>query len=750
MKQSLQFLLFLALSIFVISSQAQTYVNDTATGNNDGSSWADAYTDLSEAMDAAPARSEVWIAAGTYLPQVTASTTESWFELSKDLKIYGGFAGTESSIDQRDIEANETILSGDHNGDDLPDNFTTNREDNSLHVIFVTDTVTTASIFDGLHIKNGHTEPDTSSGNRRRGGGMLCYGSPLIQNCTFSQNYGWFGGALYPRGEARGMVVTNCTFRNNSAGWGAGCYVLQQDFQIDNSTFERNTSERSGGGLYTGSSDGAMVKSCYFHENISNNDAWAGGGGGMYISESPTVVDECTFETNATTMRRGAGIFVNSSSATIKNCIFDDNRANQSSGAGVHIYSDSIPIVVTISDSEFKDGSANWAGGISSYNDPVDLQVSNCEFKGNEVIQNGAVVYVGFGSKSTFTGCTFDQNVGSRGGVFSSQNDLTEITVIDCLLSRNEARINGGVAHFFDTDSVQLQGNPKLTIHRSNFLRNDCAEQGGVLNMSNADLDVVNSLFTGNQNFSTENGAGGVMSLNSSGDIVNEFRLTNNTFYANEGPLGAVIGSWTDSIGIANLILQNNIFSNSSTDAYAIEDGTPGLESRGGNLSDDSSLMPYVQAENDTHNEDPMFKEASLGEFDLKMDSPAVDKGVNDGAPELDFYGFERADGLVDKGALEFGAVVSGAEDLEASLAQLQVYPNPVIKQISFTLENNWSGTVYLNVRDMKGQFMTTQTLNKDRESFSGTVDVENLSPGLYLLNINDATHSVTRSFIKQ
>ena len=97
---------------------ATIYVKSDATGNNDGTSWDDAFTDLQDALATAPLGDQIWVATGTYLPGTADSST---FHLSYDLELYGGFAGTEGSIDDRDIENNPTILSGDLNGDDVDD-----------------------------------------------------------------------------------------------------------------------------------------------------------------------------------------------------------------------------------------------------------------------------------------------------------------------------------------------------------------------------------------------------------------------------------------------------------------------------------------------------------------------------------------------------------------------------------------------------------------------------------------------------
>src|SRR4029453_3220444 len=88
------------------------YVKWNCSGANNGTSWANAYTDLQSALSAASSGNEIWVAAGTYKP--TSGTDRSIsFALENDVAIYGGFDSTEDLRTQRNVQTNVTILSGD-------------------------------------------------------------------------------------------------------------------------------------------------------------------------------------------------------------------------------------------------------------------------------------------------------------------------------------------------------------------------------------------------------------------------------------------------------------------------------------------------------------------------------------------------------------------------------------------------------------------------------------------------------------
>ncbi|MFZ9024766.1 MAG: hypothetical protein ACO3BO_08465, partial [Anaerohalosphaeraceae bacterium] len=174
------------------------YVKEGGTG--DGSSWANAYSDLQAALNVAVSNDQIWVAAGTYTPTddygLGLGTRGQHFRMINGVAIYGGFAGTETALGQRDIQANETILSGDLNGDDGP-GFTNNSE-NCYHVFYHPQQIAldATAILDGFTVTNGNANGEAWP--HYTGGGMFNeYSSPTVVSCTFTGNTALYGGGMY-------------------------------------------------------------------------------------------------------------------------------------------------------------------------------------------------------------------------------------------------------------------------------------------------------------------------------------------------------------------------------------------------------------------------------------------------------------------------------------------------------------------------------------------------------------------------
>jgi hypothetical protein len=110
-------LLVTSVCSFSAAAQRVLFVNHAAGGANDGTSWADAFVSLQDALAEARSGDEIWVAAGVYRPDqgvgIISGDRGASFELKNEVAVYGGFAGGEERREERDWEVNATVLSGD-------------------------------------------------------------------------------------------------------------------------------------------------------------------------------------------------------------------------------------------------------------------------------------------------------------------------------------------------------------------------------------------------------------------------------------------------------------------------------------------------------------------------------------------------------------------------------------------------------------------------------------------------------------
>lgn len=330
---------FFVFSFFTLPAFAQIYVNQNASCNPcDGSSWDMAFTDLQEALAVADQSQAIWVAQGTYKPHPTDRTIA--FNLSNGLKIYGGFSGTESILDQRDIEAFPTILSGDLNDNDGIDFL--NNEENS-HTIIYTQQVSELTIVDGFTIKGGNANDFTSpSPQHRSGGGWYndipwgTYGtsSPTIRNCTFESNFAHMsGGGLFNSGSVGESYTRlfNCTFKNNKASIGGGIYNEANNgvanIDVINCYFIENEAIETGGGMYNFALNNGDVSPNITNTVFFKNEAYSAAGfySLVIVGTAFSTLTNCTFYANNANI--GGAVYLNTATTgfcetTIINSIF--------------------------------------------------------------------------------------------------------------------------------------------------------------------------------------------------------------------------------------------------------------------------------------------------------------------------------------------------------------------------------------------------------------------------------------------
>jgi len=246
------------------------YVDNNATGNGLGDSWANALPELADALKYAKEQDnfttanplQIWVAGGTYKPLYSPvdnnfgndATRENSFLMVNNVQVYGGFVGTESTLAARDLSltANESVLSGDVNGDD--DGFTNNAE-NNLHVVVSSGNVGNARL-DGFTITGGNANTIASAninGNsfsRRNGGGIFNFNSsPSFTNLKVKGNSTVDNGGGIVNINSSPTLI-NVILSGNTANNASG--ILNQNNSspsFTNVTVSANTASINGGGI---------------------------------------------------------------------------------------------------------------------------------------------------------------------------------------------------------------------------------------------------------------------------------------------------------------------------------------------------------------------------------------------------------------------------------------------------------------------------------------------------------------------
>uniref|UniRef100_UPI0005C6B305 T9SS type A sorting domain-containing protein n=1 Tax=Flexithrix dorotheae TaxID=70993 RepID=UPI0005C6B305 len=79
----------------------------------------------------------------------------------------------------------------------------------------------------------------------------------------------------------------------------------------------------------------------------------------------------------------------------------------------------------------------------------------------------------------------------------------------------------------------------------------------------------------------------------------------------------------------------------------------------------------------------------------------------------------------------------------------LVTYPNPFTEQISFELDNNFFGKVYISIIDIQGKNVKELAVNKQNLFIKKTLDLSSLRKGLYFLKINAGSNIISKKIIK-
>lgn len=327
-------------SLHGAASAQIVYVDASATGANDGTSWTNAFLKLQDALRFVRMTNarEVWVADGVYFPDegigVALNNRDAAFTLDRDgTQLYGGFAGGETLRTQRNPAVNIALLNGDLAENDAPG--FVNRAENSRHIIWVANNVSVR--VDGFTIRGGFADfPADNVSNR--GGGLIALNgaTTAIANCIFTDNHASeYGGAafFFAQAGSPGVSLRTTTFQGNrsSVAGGAVYFFATGIKAIASCSFLRNTTGGGGGGAISGDVSNLTMVNGVFIDNSAGSSGGIGTGGAIGCGGGPpTRIINSTFAANRTSGRGGAGISLTASNAapTISNSIFWGNRDN--------------------------------------------------------------------------------------------------------------------------------------------------------------------------------------------------------------------------------------------------------------------------------------------------------------------------------------------------------------------------------------------------------------------------------------
>ena len=531
-------------------SAATIYVKPTGDDQNTGLSWAQAYQTLSRALYMAGNGDQIWVAAGTYKPQNQGpSSCAPFFYVGKNVKIYGGFAGTETTLAQRNFVTNETILSGDIGTVGMA-------SDNTRLIWF--DHVSNFAALDGFTLTDyRRTDSFNGAAIYNDGSGAGRSSKPTVANCKFlngTANTGSDGWIVNSSGSGDGdamLSLSNCTFgaqsqvvanamlRSSSSGTTGKDKIVANNCIFNNS----NGSGIRMGAINSGGVSMLELTNCSLTGGIAFAISMAGGNSAV---PSSILMSNCTVS-NLNTGVNWALSFGGNVSKTFENCVFSGNSSQ----------------LELILSSNFPDLG-------------IPTVFRKCSFMGNAVGGTLSLLYGHF----RFENCQFS---GNTGNVFNSNIDNSKLAVVNSTFAGNSGlAINGGGCDTLEVKNSIIWANAggiapsgNLNIVSHNIV------QGGFAGLNNFDLDPD---FLAPVAFTAAPTTGGNLRLNNCSPASNS---GNNAFV----PAGLttdldnsprIFGGATGRVDCGTFEKQNNLTQIAYTDADGDGYGTP-----------NAGIMPY-------------------------------------------------------------------------------------------------------------------------------------------------------------
>ncbi|MDO9634338.1 MAG: choice-of-anchor Q domain-containing protein [Paludibacter sp.] len=428
-KLKLLFVIFL----FVSHANAATVYYVSQTGNNStGLTWSNAYNSIQTALTAATNGDQVWVAQGTYV----IDNEETQLLIKEGINVYGGFSGSETTLESRSTNPALTIIS---HKNEVAVNF---------RLLFSTDlnepTTWDGFTFDGKNVGSGVKLSGNCTLNNCiikncmsiNGSGAAVYmssssdfipvtlnNSDLMNNkikVSTDNTFQLGGAAVYVKSGSKMAEISNCNITNNTIegisasgaleGMGAGIYiyegiirncVLNENHITNSANPSYNNNNFTGGAIaivpekVDVAANTVLIEGCVITNSTSNSRGgaviidprWSGQYHGNYTISKTIIANN---KTNVV----GGGIFATAATAqtgdgftlNIINSVIANNTAQTNAGGGIHL---NVGCVLNITNSTIvKNLAGNYGGGgifmQGTANHTIKATLKNVLLWGNE------------------------------------------------------------------------------------------------------------------------------------------------------------------------------------------------------------------------------------------------------------------------------------------------------------------------------------------------------------------------------
>lgn len=364
--------------------------------------------------------------------------------------------------------------------------------------------------------------------------------------------------------------ISNLKFVNGMDVHGGAMIILGKNVVVENSVFENNYANHSGGAIYVLSifndsgrypeeGENLIIKNCNFTNNFAQVAA-----GAIGVYGNNTQVIGCNFVSNkvkpATNHKSyGGAIQIGRDEynlcSYVVNCNFMGNEAiahdlnNSHGGAGC------VRAGITYQNCKFINNSADQGGALTYHASGI---IEDCVFINNSAKLYGGALSTGYmdmGMDLKVINCNFEQNNAPYGGAVQLKGKNIEIQ--NSVFNKNTAAVNGGAINIV-AKTVAIGG--------TEFNKNTAHVNGGAIYINGNKTVIEDSSFMANEAIpdvkKLDDGLGGAIYINSSSATINK-----NIFNNNVARNGSAI--YYDKSGL-NCIISDNAMAENQAWVYAL------------------------------------------------------------------------------------------------------------------------------------------------------------------------------------